>query len=297
MNFFVATPVFNGQQGLRRCIGSVRAQAGPGRVVRHHLQDGGSTDDSVAVLDVCASPADEAYAYSYTSEKDRGMYDAINRAWDRAGDADVYSWLNADEQYLPGAFARVNAYFESHPDADAVFGDMIIVDQAGTPLAARREVPFRPWYIKHDFLYSASCTLFFRHRLRESGVLTFDTSYRLAGDMDLMLRLAQSGARIGHIDAYQALFEADANALSVRRHAEMEEEVRKIRVTYGGSNHPARRLLAKACRVLERAGRGCYRLDHIAVQYALDETPTYRELRAKSLGSRFTYERFDMKSV
>jgi glycosyltransferase involved in cell wall biosynthesis len=280
-----------------RCIGSVRAQACQGVIIHHHVQDGGSTDRSMKALQSYArSCSAKRCGFSYASGRDDGMYDAINRAWQRSADADVVSWLNADEQYLPGALVRVKHYFETHPEADVVFGNMIIVNQEGIPLAARREVPFRPWYIKHDFLYTASCTLFFRRHLREAGILQFDMSYRLAGDMDLMLRLAVAGAMVGHINEYQSLFEAHPGALSARRHVEMQNEVRRIRQARG-SNHPIPRSIAKACRMIERATRGCYRRKDIDLLYAENEIPTYRSLRARRLGGRFTYERFNMTAA
>lgn len=296
--------------------------------VHHHIQDGGSTDGTVEFLqkfdtevrgqrsedggprtavfaEGYAEPREDrsqqllatrhsslatpAYTFSYSSERDAGMYDAINKGWATA-DGDILSWLNADEQYLPGTLEKVASYFEAHPDVDVVFGNMIIVDRNGRPLAARREIPFRPFYVKRDFLYTASCTLFFRRTLFERGLLNFDTSYRLAGDMDLILKLAANGVKFGHINDYLSLFGTDNNNLSVKHKVLMEEEVQHIRRFYGGSNSPWVCKMAKMVRFAERVFCGCYRRDDVSFLYANNELPEHSRITADSLGFRFTYE-------
>jgi len=348
MKFSVATPVFNGMPALRRCIGSVRGQLlppadvncgkwnvrseqpfAPRLQVHHIIQDGGSSDGTVEFLKKLdaevRSPQSEvnadlrsltsdlcpAYTFSYSSERDAGMYDAINKAWAKAVEIDdaersqaiallsdlrppisdtILSWLNADEQYLPGALEKVQACFEAHPDIEVVFGNMIIVDPNGRPLAARREIPFRPFYVKRDFLYTASCTLFFRRTLFDRGLLKFDTAYRLAGDMDLILKLAQSGVKFCHLDSYLSLFGADNNNLSVKHKERMEAEVQCIRRIYGGSNSLWNCKTAKLVRFAERALCGCYRQDNVSFLYANNEKPEYRQIDENGLGFRFTYE-------
>jgi glycosyltransferase involved in cell wall biosynthesis len=275
--------------------------------VHHHIQDGRSTDGGIEFLKEFDAeindhqskassdfrpPASDfypAYTFSYSSERDAGMYDAINKAWAKA-DGDILSWLNADEQYLPGTLAKAALYFEEHPDVDVVFGNMIIVDRNGRPFAARREIPFRPFYVKRDFLYTASCTLFFRRTLFERGMLNFDTGYRLAGDMDLILKLAANGVKLGHINDYLSLFGTDNNNLSVKYKARMEEEVQRIRRIYGGSNSSWVCKAAKMVRFTERAFCGCYRREDISFLYANNEQPEYRQIAEDGLGFRFTYE-------
>ena len=53
------------------------------------------------------------------------MYDAINRGFAKAS-GDILAWLNCDEQYLPGALAKVADHFARHPRTDILFGDIIL---------------------------------------------------------------------------------------------------------------------------------------------------------------------------
>lgn len=280
MKFSVATPVRNALPGLRRCVGSVRGQRG--MEVEHLVQDACSTDGTRTWLERQAD-------LNWRCERDAGMYDAINRAWGRAS-GDILSWLNADEQYLPGALVAMADAFARHPGADVLFADTIIVDAEGDPLAARREIPLRNWYLRHGFLYALSCTLFFRRRLLAEGVLRFDTSYRFAGDYDLMLRLLDAGCRVVHLRRYVALFGVDGRNLSLN--PAMEREGDEIRARRGVRGTGPAALASKAARRVERLLTGCYRRDDLDYDMALNETPEYRHVRAARVSPLFTYDAF-----
>ena len=77
--------------------------------------------------------------------------------------------------------------FNKYPDVDVIYGDMIVVDPSGNSLAARREIPLREFYVKHDFLYAISCTIFFRRTLFDEGLMEFNPKLKNAGDLDLIL--------------------------------------------------------------------------------------------------------------
>lgn len=294
MKFSVITPAFNGMPHIRKCIGSVRAQASDNNQVEHIVQDGGSTDGTVEFLrDYTAQqPATCNYQPSFVSEADKGMYDAINKGWVRA-DGDILSWLNHDEQYLPGTLGKVTKVFEADPAVDIVFGDMIIVDSKGNPLAARREIPLRSFYVRNDFLYAISCTTFFRRRLLDDGLLGFDTAYKAAGDMDLIMKLLSAGRKVAHVEDYLALFGVDGNNLTVSLGSTMAEESHDVQVKYGGFGSAALRKAVKGLRFLERAVSGCYRRDDVSYAYVENELAESRMVSKKSLSFRFTYDRAD----
>jgi hypothetical protein len=86
-------------------------------VLRNHeeLPDRIRNDVDVLLYPCTSCVADPAwrdvhpnYSFSWESEKDDGMYDAINRSWDRApADTDWLGHLNADEQYQLGTLALI----------------------------------------------------------------------------------------------------------------------------------------------------------------------------------------------
>ena len=275
--FSVATPTRNALGHLRRCVGSVRAQR-PDVAVEHLVQDACSSDGTPEWLRSCPDVRG-------MSEPDQGMYDAINRAWARS-QGEVLSWLNSDEQYLPGTLAFVRDYFVSNPSVDVLFGDYIVCDKTGSPVALRREIPFRPLYVANSFLNAQSCTLFFRRALLERGLLGFDASLRYAADKDLMLSLAARGVRIRHVPRYLSLFVIDGNNLST--HEQMRVEAEQVRLKYGALRSPAMRGAVLVARRVERLLRGAYVSQRVAYQFAVDETPHYRQVSMSGIGGRYS---------
>lgn len=278
--FSIATPTRNELGKLRRCVGSVEGQTGVH--FEHLVQDATSNDGTAQWLD---SHAAAHPAFHPVSEPDSGMYDAINRAWSRSRGA-YLSWLNSDEQYLPGTLLRVHRFFEAHPDVDVVFGDYLVTDPAGRAVALRREIPIRRFYVVNSFLNAQSCTLFFRRRLFEKGLLKLDSRYRYAADKDLVLKLLDAGARFQHLPEVFSLFGIDGSNLST--HVGMHREAEEIRLAYGAFRWRPLRALALVGRRVERLMRGAYRSQPFNYRYALDETPTYVNYRAVRVGGRFS---------
>src|SRR5688572_7753502 len=100
MRFSIVTPSFRGARWLQLCIASVADQD----VDHEHIvQDSCSDDGTQDWL-----PRDgRVKAYI---EKDKGMYDAVNRGLRRAT-GDILAYINCDEQYLPNALSQVAQFF------------------------------------------------------------------------------------------------------------------------------------------------------------------------------------------
>ncbi len=278
--FSIVTPCFNGRTFLPRCVGSVRGQKDV--TFEHLIQDGGSNDGTVEWLNTQAGLA-------WQNEKDQGMYDAINKGWSRSR-GEIFSWLNADEQYLPGTLARVAEAFRENPTADVVWGDTIFVDRDGGPIAARREIPLRSAYIKNGFLYALSCSCFFHRRLFQEGHLVFDNSFRLAGDADLILRLLAARRRFIQLHKYLGLFGVDGGNLSVTQSTRMNEEGALIRARHRAFGAAPLRYAVLLGRYVERVIAGCYRTEDLVYDFAVDERPAYHQIKAARVPGRFSYE-------
>lgn len=226
------------------------------------------------------------YRFNYVSERDKGMYDAINKAW-ALSDGDILSWLNADEQYLPNTFIKVVDYFANNPDVDVVFGDFIIISEDDTPIACRREIPLRKTYIVNGTnLYAASCTTFYRRRLYDSGMLKLDTSYRYAADADLVMRLLDARVRFAHIPCYLSVFRSrPGENLSCSNR--LNHEMNKIQLSHGRLRTGWLRTIIRCGRYVERIVHGGYRPDKIRIRLAKNDLPEYKWACANNVGSRF----------
>ena len=131
MRISVVTPSFNSWPWLQLASASVADQGVP---LEHVVQDGLSVDGTREWLAHGCPPS-----VAPESARDAGMYDAINRGFSRSR-GEILCHLNCDEQYLPGALARVVDYFAQHPEVDILFGDVVVVSfqLAGTEAIGRR---------------------------------------------------------------------------------------------------------------------------------------------------------------
>ncbi len=196
MKFSVLTASYKQLGWLKRAIRSVADQEGV--EVEHLIQDGNSGPELVNYVR-------ENTNASIVSEPDRGMYDALNKAFDRVT-GDVFSILNCDEQYLPGTLARVKAEFEAYPDTDLVIGDCLLINPENELIAFRRSTPLRESMILTDHLYDLTCTLFFHRRVLDRGIRFDAERFRAAGDADWVVRLLRSGLKMRLIRHYTATF-------------------------------------------------------------------------------------------
>lgn len=189
---------------LRRCAASVADQEGG--TFEHIVIDGGSGDGTGQWL------AKQNHTRSI-SEKDNGMYDAINKGL-KLANGNILAYLNCDEQYLPGTLAFVKDYFTGNPDVDMIFGDLVLIRPDGSLLAYRKGYRPRWFYILTSHLYVLSCTMFFRRRIIEEGHF-FDMDYRAAGDAEFVVRVLRSGFKAKHINRYFAAFTMTGENMSV----------------------------------------------------------------------------------
>lgn len=211
MRFTIVTPSYRPGPWLRLCIASVADQGVP---VEHIVQDAGSDDGTLEWLR-------HDSRVRLQVEPDQGMYDAINRGLRRAT-GEICAWLNADEQYLPGALRAVADCFEARPEVDVVFGDVIMVDGRGQYLFHRRVEPPRLAHTWTCHLSTYSCGMFFRRRLLDPGGFWLDPTWRYGGDGEWMVRLLRAGIRMTVLGRFTSAFTWTGGNLSRQRGARQE---------------------------------------------------------------------------
>jgi glycosyltransferase len=181
----------NAADTLRDCLDSVRRQDVE---VEHILVDGGSTDATRDIIDDYRD-----HLAHVVSEKDRGMYDAVNKGINLAS-GEVVAILNADDAYIADdVLPRVLALFDD-ADVDAVYGDLVYVDRNDTDRVVRywKSGDYHPrrfywgWMPPHP--------AFFVRRSVYSKYGLFDLEQGSAADYELMLRfLLKYGIRPAYL--------------------------------------------------------------------------------------------------
>lgn len=169
---------------LRACIKSAVAQSY--LEIEHIVIDGASDDGTLDILQEYSSQLS-----AFVSEPDSGIYDAMNKGIALAS-GDIVGFLNADDFYAhDGVLEAVAQCFAEDPMLDACYSDLKYVDQFDTSCTVRywRSNSFVPGSFSHGWC-PPHPTFFVRRSVYErfGG---FDLSYRIAADVELMMRFLE----------------------------------------------------------------------------------------------------------
>jgi len=188
----IVTPVFNGRRFIENCVQSVR-HAFAGLDYEHIVVDGVSTDGTLEWLR-------EQTDLKVFSERDQGMYDALNKGI-AAASGEWIGHLNSDEQYNLNGIREVLSRMRD-PRTQAIFGPTVMLNGALDFLQLFNQV-VTPRAV--DTLWCMpvqTCSFFFKRSVWERE--PFDIRYRLVADhawfraqMLRGLRLAKTREPIG----------------------------------------------------------------------------------------------------
>jgi glycosyltransferase involved in cell wall biosynthesis len=198
----IVTPSFNQGRFLEETIRSVLDQNYPR--LEYVVQDGGSRDQSVAVMEKYRSRLKHI-----ESRKDNGQAHAINLGFAHATGGEIMAYLNSDDLLLPGSLNYVAAYFAAHPDVDVVYGHRVIIDtdskEVGRWVLPRHSDTMLIWadYVPQE-------TLFWRRRIWDKAGGRIDESFQFALDWDLLLRFRAAGARFVRLPRFLGAFRIHA---------------------------------------------------------------------------------------
>lgn len=194
MKISMITPTLNSAKTVEKTIQSVISQrsADNAFALEYIVVDGVSTDDTLQIVHSYGNQID-----MLVSEKDKGIYDAMNKGIHLAT-GDVIGIINSDDYLLPGALQSVASAAVSHPDAGIIYGDIM------------QETPARPTFRvissyppdkaqMHKILYSHASVFVRKWAYEKYGV--FDLKYRASADLDLILRLLYKGVPFHNVDA------------------------------------------------------------------------------------------------
>ncbi len=174
MRFSIVTPSFRSAKWLRLCIASVADQA----VEHEHIVQDSCSDDGTQEW-LPKDPRVQACI-----EKDKGMYDAVNRGLRRAK-GEFLAYLNCDEQYLPDALVTVERYFDANPKVEVAFADTLVVDPNGDYLCHRESLVPRKYHtLVASNLGVLTSSIFFRRSVIEKHGFFFDTTLKDIGDAE-----------------------------------------------------------------------------------------------------------------
>lgn len=180
MRVSIITICFNSCQTITDTIKSVAGQSY--KNIEYIVVDGDSTDGTKEIISHYSSDITK-----HISEKDNGLYDALNKGIDSAT-GDVIGFLHADDIYAHGkVIQNVMNLFEKE-NTDSVYGDLVYVNSQNTEKVVRywRAGQFSIGKLKLGWFPPHPTFFVKRDVYKRHG--SFDTGFKIAADYEIMLR-------------------------------------------------------------------------------------------------------------
>jgi glycosyltransferase involved in cell wall biosynthesis len=180
----VVTPCLNQKRFIGKTIDSVLEQQYPN--LEYIVVDGGSTDGSIEVI----ASYDSFLAY-FVSEPDRGMYDAINKGFQKST-GEIMLWINSDDMLHGDALRNVAEIFDKFPGVHWITGINTAFDENGRVIAAYPASRFSEYDLHMgNFKWIQQESTVWRRSLWNRAGGFVHESAKLAGDLELWLRFSR----------------------------------------------------------------------------------------------------------
>lgn len=176
----IVTLSYNQGEYLEQTILSVLNQEYPN--LEYIIIDGGSTDNSIEII----KKYEHKLAY-WVSEKDNGMYDGIQKGFEKST-GEIMAWINSDDCFHAKSFFVVSEIFTQLQKIEWLQGTPSVIDESGRIVTV---YDYRRWtlydFLTNDkhFIQQESC--FWKRSLWERAGGKLDISLKYAGDFALWL--------------------------------------------------------------------------------------------------------------
>ncbi|PAF48098.1 hypothetical protein BKH46_01950 [Helicobacter sp. 12S02634-8] len=203
----VITIVYNDAPHIAQTIESVLSQTYPH--IEYIIIDGGSTDGTQGIIQsyIDTSPPKALHTITkFISEKDKGIYDAMNKGVALANG----SWCNfmnsGDRFYSPTSIQEVFAQYPTTPtEISVLYGDtQIVFDTQHSKILTSQNTHHK---YHHHFTHQSS---FIATKLLKT--YPYNTAFKIAGDTDFFTKIYHLGYRFQKVNAIICTF--DLNGVS-----------------------------------------------------------------------------------
>lgn len=188
--FSIITATYNSEKNILSCLNSLASQSFTD--FEHIVIDGLSTDKTLDVINNNPLPQQKI-----VSERDSGIYDALNKGINQAEGEYIVFLHSDDEFYETTTLEKIHAFLITNK-CDGLWGNLVYVRKNdGKVIRKWRDNKFRSLYLGW---MPPHPTLVLKNSIyNEIG--KFNTVYKIAGDYEFCIRLFQSKIeRINHID-------------------------------------------------------------------------------------------------
>lgn len=193
----IVTPSYNQGQYLEETIISILNQDYPN--LEYFILDGASNDNSVEIIKKFSDRIDW-----WTTERDNGQTDAINKGFRRAT-GDLLCWVNSDDLLLPGCLKEIAKCYLEEGCPDLIHSNMVFLDSDSRILRAIR-IPKQTRFFMERGVWSVSAPSSFFSRTLMEKVGFLNEKYHIAMDMDIWMRMVVEGGKIAKVNKYLGAF-------------------------------------------------------------------------------------------
>jgi len=184
----IITPSYNDSKFLEITINSVLSQNYPN--LEYIIIDGGSTDGSIDII----KKYESKLSY-WVSEKDNGMYHALQRGFEKST-GEVMGWINSDDILHPGSLFTIGQVFGDFNQIKWLQGIPNSIDETNriiyvSPVYEVDKLFFYQKKHSESHKYIQQESTFWRRSLWEKAGNNISTKYKLAGDFELWIRFFQ----------------------------------------------------------------------------------------------------------
>jgi glycosyltransferase len=191
MKISIITATYNSAATVRDTLTCIASQQYPN--IEHIIVDGVSKDNTLAIV------GEFSHIAKTISEKDKGIYDAMNKGVQLAT-GEVIGILNSDDFYTnAGVLSKVATAFND-PAVEAVYGDLQYVKADNVDVVTRtwKSGTFKKKNLYYGWMPPHPTFFVRRHVYEKCGL--FNTTLRSAADYELMLRvLLKFNTRVQYI--------------------------------------------------------------------------------------------------
>jgi len=189
----IITVCFNSEATIRDTIESVVAQRYGN--IEYLVIDGRSSDSTLDIIEEYQDSIDY-----FVSEKDEGIYDAMNKGI-LAATGDFVGILNSDDVFAgPDSVGKIASAIQHNDEVEAIYGDLVYVDRWNLERAVRLYSSkfFRPWKMRFGFMLPHP-TFYARRELFDK-LGFYKTNYRVAADFELLSRFLRNGVNTARVE-------------------------------------------------------------------------------------------------
>ncbi len=181
MKFSIITVCYNSENTIEKTIKSILSQNY--KNFEYIIVDGGSTDNTMKIINNFKDNI-----HLIISEKDKGIYDAINKGI-KISSGDIISIIHSDDIYFDdNILGFVNSYFDNNQDLDCLIGSTLIKKNHNNSIIRKyNPTIFKTWMLYLGFSPPHPSTFMKKEIYDKYGY--YKTDYEIAGDFEFFLRI------------------------------------------------------------------------------------------------------------